>query len=106
MVLEVEPELLLGIRDFHHPQGITREVLIKWQGLPDFDATWEAATTISDRFPHFHLEDKMVLWEGGIVTHQPTRPKPPIIHTYSRKPKKEQKELVNSSKTRVRLAGK
>ncbi|CAA7392317.1 unnamed protein product [Spirodela intermedia] len=47
------------------------EVLIKWKGLPDFEATWEAASTIHHQFPDFHLVDKVeqigVGEEGGFV---------------------------------------
>lgn len=87
LVLEATPETLLGVREIPHPQGNTREVLIKWAGLPDFDATWEDAQAIARHFPSFHLEDKMGLWEGGIVIHQP---KPPIQFTYSRRNREDQ----------------
>lgn len=40
------------------------EVLIKWQGAPDSDATWERYKTIADRFSDANLEDKVLLPRG------------------------------------------
>lgn len=77
--LEVEPESLLGVRSQDTAGGQRVETLIKWKGLPDFEATWEEFTTIQQVFPHFHLEDKVALWERGNVKH------PPIRFTYSRR---------------------
>ncbi|KAI0519445.1 hypothetical protein KFK09_006893 [Dendrobium nobile] len=44
-----------------------KEVKIRWSGLPDYEATWEPLERIAVQFPAFHLEDKVVLWEGGNV---------------------------------------
>ena len=35
--------------------------------MPDFENTWELAEDIKLSFPEFHLEDKVVVQEGGIV---------------------------------------
>lgn len=41
------------------------EVLIKWKNVTSFDSTWEHLDAIVEQFPDFHLEDKVVLVEGG-----------------------------------------
>ena len=43
------------------------EVLVKWLSLPDFENSWELKN-IQKEFPNFHLEDKVDLQGGGIVT--------------------------------------
>ncbi|KAH0670606.1 hypothetical protein KY290_026014 [Solanum tuberosum] len=44
----------------------SKEVLIKWKDLLDFENTWESYEIIDAQFPHFHLEDKVKLvWGGG-----------------------------------------
>ncbi|XP_031257121.1 uncharacterized protein LOC116115112 [Pistacia vera] len=53
--LTVQPESVLAVRSL---MDGTKEVLIRWQTLPLFDATWEAYDLINLQFPHFHLEDK------------------------------------------------
>jgi len=35
--------------------------------MTDFEKTWELAKDIKLSFPEFHLEDKVVVKEGGIV---------------------------------------
>lgn len=41
LVLEAEPEAVLGIRNFCHDDLSHAEVLIQWSGLPRSDATWQ-----------------------------------------------------------------
>ena len=62
--LKLQPSEVLAVKE--SPQGI-KEVLIKWDGMPDFESTWELAEDIKLSFPEFHLEDKVVVKEGGIV---------------------------------------
>ena len=64
--LMAEPEAMLGIRpgSIIGHQGF--EVLNKWKGLPDFEASWEPCVTIQHQFPSFHLEDKVTLGAEGI----------------------------------------
>ena len=73
--LIAEPEAVLGIRlgSIIGHQGF--EVLIKWKGLPDFEASW---VTIQQQLPFFHLEDKVTLRAKGID-------RTPIRFTYSRR---------------------
>ena len=57
------------------------EVLIKWQGMPDYDTTWEPYSLIVQQFSSFdsfHLEDKVTHWQGSIV-------RPARTHTYARR---------------------
>ncbi|CAH1440259.1 unnamed protein product [Lactuca virosa] len=42
------------------------EVLIRWKDLPMYEATWESFTDFDLRFPGFHLEDKVRVWEGSL----------------------------------------
>ncbi|WOG96248.1 hypothetical protein DCAR_0415582 [Daucus carota subsp. sativus] len=67
--LVVEPEEVLAVRQVHQGNSAHMEVLIKWKGLPTFEATWEDITLTSQRFPSFHLEDKVNLAGRGNVTH-------------------------------------
>ncbi|TXG64840.1 hypothetical protein EZV62_011834 [Acer yangbiense] len=60
---------------------IIREVLVKWAGLPDYEATWEPLQSLLAQFPDFNLEDK-VLSKGG------SNDKPPIKWVYSRRGRK------------------
>ena len=53
-------------------------MLIQWQGLPEFEATWEEFQMIQQQFPDFHLEDKVKVWVGGNVRHE-------LRFTYSRR---------------------
>ena len=71
----LEPATVEGVR-----QGAAgdREVLIRWKGLADYEATWETVDGIRHQFPEFHLEDKVSL-EGG------SNVKPPIVKTYVRR---------------------
>jgi hypothetical protein len=74
----VKPEALLGVRKRNTSTASVLDVLIKWQGLPDFEATWEKFDKIDHDFPAFHLADKVAFWDGGIDT-------PPVQYTYVRR---------------------
>ena len=76
--LIVEPERLLGIRSKSVGQAGEIEVLIKWRGLVEFEASWEDFDVIHEQFPDFHLEDKVEVWRGSIV-------RPPVQATYRRR---------------------
>ena len=65
--LQVQPAMVLSVRKSQ--QG-KLEVLTQWQGMPDFESSWESAEDIKLSFPSFHLEDKVVVQEGGIVRDQ------------------------------------
>ncbi|KAL8125658.1 hypothetical protein AgCh_013062 [Apium graveolens] len=72
--LEAKLELVLGVRKVHIGNSIREEVLIKWKGLPAFEATKEDVTLTSQRVPSFHLEDKVALAGGGNIRHQAQSP--------------------------------
>ena len=76
--LNMQPSKVLAIR---HNQAGELEVLIKWHNMPDCDSSWELAADIKLNFPSFHLEDKVVVQEGGIVRDQA----PGGIKVYKRK---------------------
>ncbi|PKU86722.1 hypothetical protein MA16_Dca022935 [Dendrobium catenatum] len=71
MEVTLEPLAVEGVRINEKGE---KEVKIRWSGLPDYEATWEPQERIAEQFPAFHLEDKVVLWEGGNV--RPVQPGP------------------------------
>ena len=86
MIMVAEPEEILGVRNASIGGAMTAEVLVKWKGLPDFEATWEDYASLDLRFPDFHLEDKVAFWVGGNASTQLGQPnKPPVLFTYTRK---------------------
>lgn len=42
------------------------EILVHWDQFDPEDATWEVAAIFNERYPDFHLEDKVKLWRAGI----------------------------------------
>jgi hypothetical protein len=61
--LEPGPE---AARDIRINDKGESEVLVKWQGLPEFENTWELASKMRQEFPEFLFEDKESLEGGGI----------------------------------------
>ena len=76
----VEPAALLQVRPKVNGRNGEVEVMIQWQGLPEFEATWEDFSMVQHQFPDFHLEDKVKVWAGGNV-------RPEIRFTYTRRKK-------------------
>ncbi|PWA91318.1 Ty3/gypsy retrotransposon protein [Artemisia annua] len=66
MEMMVQPQEVLGVREGKSNSKEDREVLIRWKNLPGYESTWEPIQLIRNQFPDFHLEDKVLLWEGGI----------------------------------------
>ena len=56
----VEPEAVLRGR---LARG-QREVLVRWKGAPTAETSWVALDEFRERFPHFQLEDELLL-QGG-----------------------------------------
>lgn len=83
--LVVEPEELRRVRTVRRNGEAATEVLVKWKGLSEFEATWEDANMINLRFPDFHLEDKVSFLGGSIAIPQHN---PLLIQTYTRREKK------------------
>lgn len=69
----------------------TDQVLIKWEGLPECENTWEHYVVVEKVFPEFNLEDKVKL-VGESVDR-------PIRHVY-RRMGKEGKETNGGGTTR------
>lgn len=95
--LLVAPAVFLQVRHVGTGQEGRLEVLLKWHGLPDFEATWEEAEAINARFPKFHLVDKVsVLGWGNVIhcTHHPMD-----LNTYNTRGKRnEDSQGVKQSK--------
>ena len=62
MELPTEPAAVLGIRAMQGRGTANQEVLRK--DLPEFEETRELSSVIQQQFPHFHLEDKVLLLAG------------------------------------------
>ncbi|WVY99698.1 hypothetical protein V8G54_025768 [Vigna mungo] len=83
----VAPEAILATREEQRNGKTISEGLIHWKAQPVEEATWEAAETIKEKFPSFHLEDKAETREDGIdgnlpiVLAQPTSEKTLLVYT-------------------------
>ena len=75
--LLVEPEQVLGTCPSSGSTHSKIDILIKWKGLPYYDASWEPFLLIQDQFPDFHHEDKVNLRPGS-------NDRPPIRFTKAR----------------------
>ncbi|KAI0520044.1 hypothetical protein KFK09_007509 [Dendrobium nobile] len=88
MEVTLEPLAVEGVRINEKGE---REVKIRWSGLPDYEATWEPQERIAEQFPAFHLEDKVVLGEGGNVRPVQVGPAQPV-RVFSRQKRAQQAE--------------
>lgn len=61
-MLEVSPE---AVRDRKQNMQGDWEALIKWNGLPEFENSWESVQQLKQEFPDFILEDKDSSEGGG-----------------------------------------
>ncbi|KAA0053430.1 Retrotransposable element Tf2 [Cucumis melo var. makuwa] len=48
------------VRDYRLDKSGKWEVLIAWQNLPDYEASWEDYDEIKKLYPNLHLEDKSI----------------------------------------------
>ena len=65
-------------------------MLVQWEDLPDFEATWESVDVMKQQFPAFHLEDKVALLGGRIVRLPITQVYEGRTHAkYKRKPEQQ-----------------
>ncbi|GKD79478.1 ty3-gypsy retrotransposon protein, partial [Tanacetum coccineum] len=65
MEVILQPTEVLGVRKDSKGNHF---VLVRWKDLPGYEATWEPFETMRQQFPDLHLEDKVVLQDGGIDT--------------------------------------
>ncbi|WVZ59186.1 hypothetical protein U9M48_009373 [Paspalum notatum var. saurae] len=67
----VTPEPEQAVR-YRLARGV-QQVLIRWKGQSNADATWEDVADFRGKFPHFQLEDELVVEEGEMsCTGAPT----------------------------------
>jgi len=45
------------------------QVFVKWEGLKDYEATWEDLVVMQQNYPNLNLEDKVLWKEGGNETN-------------------------------------
>ncbi|RZB98082.1 Transposon Ty3-G Gag-Pol polyprotein isoform B [Glycine soja] len=64
------PVQILKIREVQKQHEVERQVLIRWHGKSEEEATWENVDVIQTLFPEFNLEDKVHSLEGSIVRSQ------------------------------------
>lgn len=81
--MAVEPEELKAVRTISKQGEEVLEVLLKWKGLSDFEATWEEARMITLRFHPSTLRTSL---GGSIATHPPPAP---VLCTYVRRQAKQ-----------------
>ncbi|KAL0552393.1 hypothetical protein IC582_011502 [Cucumis melo] len=68
--------------DYRQTKAGEWEVMIRWDGLSIHEATWEQYVDIVDKYPDFHLEDKVSL-EGR------SNIRPSILFQYNRRNKRK-----------------
>lgn len=61
------PEGVLATRVNGLGEQIIKPVLIRWTNRAVDEATWEDIETITNQFPEFNLEDKVVFLEGVLL---------------------------------------
>ena len=84
------PVQILKIREVQKQHEVERQVLIRWHGKSEEEATWENVDVIQNLFPEFNLEDKVHSLEGSIVRSQD---RPVIWRVYSRRKKAPTREI-------------
>jgi len=60
-----EPESITDVRRSREHTN-EAEVLVKWQGLPETESTWERLSSLVSQFPDFNLVDKVAVLQGSI----------------------------------------
>jgi hypothetical protein len=75
--LQVQPKEVLAVQKLLNG---TEQVLIRWEGLPEAEDTWEEVAVMIHVFPDFNLEDKVKLVGGSIDR--------PVKHVYKRRGKR------------------
>ncbi|XP_024976277.1 uncharacterized protein LOC112514178 [Cynara cardunculus var. scolymus] len=61
LVLQAVPEDILDVRQIPNGDVGQVEVLVKWEGMSDFEASWENFEALLQQFPNCHIEDKDIL---------------------------------------------
>lgn len=66
--LLVDAKVLRGVRPHSNPTYPTVEILIEWKNMPECEASWEPFMVVKEKFPTFHLSNKMSLQPMGRET--------------------------------------
>ena len=64
-----EPEKILDRHELRTCHHICKQVLVKWKDRPKEGSTWENASTLRKRFPHFVFADKNSSSGGSNATY-------------------------------------
>ncbi|KAJ4784848.1 polyprotein [Rhynchospora pubera] len=67
-----QPEAILSRRMVKMGNAYEPQILVKWQGQLEENATWEDYYKVAKAFPHINLEDKVVLKEGAVSQIEPS----------------------------------
>ncbi|KAL6179352.1 hypothetical protein ACLB2K_050868 [Fragaria x ananassa] len=62
---EWQPEQVLDMQVVRHKGKTITQWLIKWEGMPGEDSTWESARAIQHRFPSFASRGRSATQGGG-----------------------------------------
>lgn len=66
----IQPEKILQTRTVLRGTQQVPQVLVKWEGLPSMEASWEDRAAMLDNFPTLNLEDKVAFKGDGIVMNE------------------------------------
>lgn len=81
------PEGVLATRLNGLGERRVKQVLIQWTNRTVDEATWEDMETITNQFPEFNLEDKVLFLERSIVRDQKNEDGPDMKMTNHSGPK-------------------
>ena len=66
--LELSDEMeLQALLDFRYSKADQAEVLVRWEGMPSCEDSWEDVQKLLHQFPLSHLEDKVKALGGVLV---------------------------------------
>ncbi|XP_076940146.1 uncharacterized protein LOC143609213 [Bidens hawaiensis] len=70
--LVLQPAVILGRCIIQRADQSITQYQVQWEGLSTSDSTWEDRDSLLQTFPDLHLEDKVVVEDGGNVVNVTT----------------------------------
>ncbi|KAJ1389286.1 Chromo-like domain superfamily [Sesbania bispinosa] len=82
-----QPREILNVRSTLHSTGFQPEILVSWDG--PMEPTWEPLSQFAELYPHFDLEGKVILKEGGnvILCHKDNHNQPTVYDVSCNNPR-------------------